>query len=86
MGGTVEDTSRSLSLQKQGLYATIRALGSLHSVAPFGCARGRLYRPRWRWYYNHFPARRDCLKALNPKELQCLFFISTPTILQSNHK
>jgi hypothetical protein len=64
------------------LYATIRALGSLPSVAPFGCAQGKLYRPRWWWYYTHFPARRDCLKALNPKELQGLFFISLPTFLQ----
>jgi hypothetical protein len=61
------------------LYATIRALVSLPSVAPFGCAQGRLYRPRWRWYYTHSCC---CLKALNPKELQGLFFIDPPTFLQ----
>jgi len=32
VGGTVEDTDRSLFLQKQGLYATIMALGSLRRV------------------------------------------------------
>ena len=47
------------------LYAIIRALGSLPSVAPFGYAQGRLYRPRWRWYYTHSCC---CFKALNPNE------------------
>jgi hypothetical protein len=65
------------------LYATIRALGSLPSVAPFGCAQGKPYRPRWRWYYTHSCC---CLKALNPKELQGLFLISQPTFLQLNQK
>jgi len=71
--GTIEDTARSLSLQKQGLYATIRALGSLPSVA-LSCPMAVALYP-----FMLLP------QSVKSKRVTVFFLISSPTLLDESH-